>query len=209
MASLQTGLRTFTVIAVLTCCGCSWFKHRREPAEPAAAGSATPSVDALVAPARLAPDAEALRAATVLATDFYEMRMRLGKSGLPDEGEMKAYRAFLCPALSGLMDVARTRQQEYVAAHPDDKPPLVEGDLFSSLFEGPDAVSAAGTNVEGDGARVTLAMRAGDGDQAPRWKDELLLDRHEGIWCIADVQYRGDWPFANKGRLTETLAAPF
>jgi hypothetical protein len=207
MASFQTGLRIFTLVAVLACCGCSWFKARR--AEPAPAAAAPAAALALPAPAALPPDAEALREATELATDFYEMRLRLGKSGLPDAGELKAYRAFLCPALADAMEQALVRQQEFIGAHPDEKPPLVEGDLFSSLFEGPDVVSAAGTAVEGQGARVTLAMRAGEGDQAPHWKDDLLLERRDGIWCVADVDYRGDWPFANKGKLSQKLAAPF
>lgn len=200
---IKVGTLALALAAVLAGSGCSWFKSRREAA-PATAAEPV----AAVAPAPLAPDAAALRAATLLATDFYEMRLRLGKHGLPDAGEMKAYRAFLCPALATAMDAARARQQAYAAAHPEDKPPLVDEDLFSSLFEGPDVVTAAGTVVEGDGARVTLAMRAGEGDQAPRWKDDLLLSREEGIWCIADVEYRGDWPFANKGKLSTTLAEP-
>jgi hypothetical protein len=213
MASLQTGFRGFTVAAVLLCCGCSWFHHRRHEALPSDSAPATVGSDAAaelgLKAQPLPPDEEALRAATTLATDFYEMRLRLGKSGLPDAGEMKAYRAFLCAPLADAMDSARARQQEYKAAHPDDKPPLVDGDLFSSLVEGPDSVSAAGTSIDGDGARVTLAMRAGEGDDAPHWKDDLLLARPDGIWCIADVEYRGDWPFANKGKLTTTLAEPF
>jgi len=207
MTSLKNLTTGVVLVALLTGSGCSWWRHRHAaPAE-----TATPAGDAAlsIAPAALPPDGEDMRAATELVTDFYEMRHRLGRTGLPDENEMKAYRAFLCPPLAAAMDEARVRQRAFIDAHPDEKPPLVEGDLFSSLFEGPDAVSAAGTNVQGEGARVTLAMRAGDGEQAPHWKDELLLDRHDGIWCIADVEYRGDWPFANKGRLTETLAAPF
>jgi hypothetical protein len=52
-------------------------------------------------------------------------------------------------------------------------------------------------------------MRFGEGDQATRWKDKVLLAKDEGSWCIADVEYTGDWPFANKGKLSTTLAAPF
>jgi hypothetical protein len=206
MASIKTGFRIVVVAAVLMCCSCSWFKHRRDGAPAAAPAEAA---EAAAPAAAATPDDAALRSATALAADFYEMRLRLGKSGLPDAGEMKAYRAFLCPALADAMDSARTRQQAFIAAHPDDKPPLIEGDLFSSLFEGPDVVNTALTTVEGEGARVTLAMRAGDGDQAPHWKDDLILARDEGVWCIADVEYRGDWPFANKGKLSTTLAAPF
>ena len=210
-AMTRAGIAGIAVLSLLATSGCSWWKHRRERA---AAGAETPAVivaepAAAASAAALPPDAEALRAATVLATDFYEMRLRLGKTGLPDAGEMKAYRAFLCPDLAHMMDAARARQAAWIAANPEEKPPLIEGDLFSSLFEGPDAVSAAGTTVTGDGARVTLAMRAGEGENAPHWKDDLLLARPDGIWCIADVEYRGDWGFANKGRLSEMLVAPF
>ena len=211
--AMKTSIAMLAMAAMLAGSGCSWWKNRRN-SEPAVAEAAAPSAQAAeaalaIAPAPLSPDAEALRAATVLATDFYEMRLRLGKHGLPDAGEMKAYRAFLCPALADAMDAARARQQAYIAAHPDDKPPLVDVDLFSSLFEGPDAVSPGPAAVEGEGARVSLSMRAGEGDEGPRWRDDVLLQRQDGIWCIADVEYRGDWPFANKGKLSETLAAPF
>ena len=30
----------------------------------------------------------------------------------------------------------------------------------------------------------------------------------DGIWCLADVEYGGDWPLANKGRLGTALQAP-
>jgi len=107
------------------------------------------------------------------------------------------------------MDAARVRQRAYMAAHPDDKPPMIEGDLFSSLFEGVEVATPAGTEVNGDSARVAMSMRFGEGDAAVRWKDAVLLGRDEGSWCIADVEYRGDWPFANKGKLSTTLAEPF
>jgi len=195
------------LIAVLMSCGCSWWRHRHDARGEAAApaGDATPTI----APAALPPEGEAMRSATVLVTDFYEMRLRLGRTGLPDEAEMKAYRAFLCPPLAAAMDAARVRQNAYKQAHPDDKPPLVEGDLFSSLFEGVDVVTPAGTEVIADGARVDLSMRFGEGDDAMRWKDTVLLAREQDSWCIADIEYRGDWPFANKGKLSQTLAEPF
>ena len=214
MLAIRNGFRVATLLAVVAMgSGCSWFHHfRHDKAEPVEEVTPTvgPSAAAeLGVKTPLPPDAEALKAATTLATDFYEMRLKLGKSGLPDAGEMKAYRAFLCPSLADAMDSARERQKAYIAAHPEDKPPLVEGDLFSSLFEGPDAVSAAGTEVEGDGARVTMAMHYGEGDDATRWKDDVLLSRNDGIWCISDVEYKGSWDFANKGKLSATLAEPF
>jgi hypothetical protein len=206
-AITRAGIAGIALVALLAGSGCSWWKHRRERA--AASAPAPAVVVAEPSAAALPPDAEALRAATTLATDFYEMRLRLGRTGLPDAGEMKAYRAFLCPALADMMDAARARQSAWIAANPGEKPPLVDGDLFSSLFEGPDAVSAAGTTVDGEGARVGISMRTGEGENATRWRDDLLLSREDGVWCVADVEYRGDWGFANKGRLSEMLVAPF
>lgn len=210
MASFKTCFRGVTLLVVLLCCSCSWFKHRRE-AEPAAAPAASAgeaAADLGLAPAPLSPDAEAMRAASTLVSDFYAMHERLGRSGLPDASEMKAYRAFLCPALADSLEAARLRQVAYIAAHPDDKPPLVDADLFSSLFEGPDVVTPGSTEVDGEGARVLMSMRAGEGENAVRWKDDVMLERQGGIWCIADVEYGGSWPFAHKGRLSEMLAAP-
>ena len=207
MTSLNNLSRAVVLVAVVTASGCSGWRHRHDAPAPAA----TPAGDAAlsIAPAALPPEGEAMRAATTLVTDFYEMRQRLGRTGLPDEGEMKAYRAFLCAPLASAMDAARVRQRAYMQANPEEKPPLVEGDLFSSLFEGVDVVTPAGTEVNADGARVAVAMRFGEGDSAVRWKDVVLLSRDQDTWCIADVEYRGDWPFANKGKLSQTLAEPF
>ena len=208
MASMKTGFRGIALAAIVLGSGCSWFHHK--PDTQAADASATAPADAQLAigpPAT--PDSVESKKATTLVTDFYEMRDRLGRTGLPDEGEMNAYRAFLCPSLSAAMDAARVRQKLYIDEHPDDKPPLIEGDLFSSLFEGTDVVTPNGTEVTGDTAVVTLSMRFGEGDQAARWKDKVLLAKDQGSWCISDVEYTGDWPFANKGRLSTTLAEPF
>jgi len=208
MASFKTGFRAVTVAAVVLCCGCSWFHHKRHDA-PADASPAAAADAALAIGPAATPESAEMRSATTLVTDFYDMRLRLGRSGLPDETEMNAYRAFLCPPLAAAMDSARVRQRAYIDEHPDDKPPLVEGDLFSSLFEGVEVATPIGTEVTGDTARVNLSMRFGEGEQAVRWKDAVLLAKDQGSWCIADVEYRGDWPFANKGKLSTTLAEPF
>jgi len=209
MTSFKTGLKGATIAAVLLSCGCSWFHHKKHDQAAEATQAAPVSDAALAIGAPVSPESAEMKSATKLVTDFYEMRARLGRTGLPDDKEMNAYRAFLCPTLTAAMDAARVRQKLYIDEHPDDKPPLVEGDLFSSLFEGTESVVPNGTQVTGDTASVNLSMRFGEGDQAVRWKDSVLLAKDQGSWCIADVEYHGDWPFANKGKLSATLAEPF
>jgi hypothetical protein len=209
MASMKMAGRGVALAVIVLGSGCSWFHHKKPDAQAADASATAPSDAALAIGEPATPESAEMKSATTLVIDFYEMRAKLGRTGLPNENDMNAYRAFLCPPLSAAMDAARVRQKLYIDEHPDDKPPMIEGDLFSSLFEGTDAVTPNGTEVDGDAATVTLSMRFGEGDQATRWKDKVLLAKDEGSWCIADVEYTGDWPFANKGKLSTTLAAPF
>ena len=200
------------VAAALLLGGCSWFSHKSaksdadDPATTAtadtAAESAAEPAPASEAPAPVAPPAQSPEAAVV---DFLTMHQRLGNSGLPDAGSMSAYGAFLCPSLTSALRDARVRQEQFRASHPDEKPPLVEGDLFSSLFEGPESYSAAESRIEGSRARVTMDLRHGEGGGATSWQDTVVLELDDGIWCISDVEYGGKWPFANRGRLSETL----
>jgi hypothetical protein len=63
--------------------------------------------------------------------------------------------------------------------------------------------------LDGEKARVTLAMSNGEGRKATRWTDVIVLARDAGNWCVDDVEYQGAWPFANKGKLSDKLKAEF
>lgn len=204
--------RLALLVLLLELAGCGWFRNRRGDEAPDA--PVAPAAAEVAPAARAAPPAPALSEAELagareVAEDFYEMHRRFAGRGLPATADMNAYAAFLCPALVGKIGAARARQEEFVRAHPDEKPPLAEGDLFSSLFEGAEAASVVETSADGDGARVLMALSRDDGRGTVRWRDAVLLSRDDGVWCIADVEYRGDWPFANKGRLGSNLEAPF
>jgi hypothetical protein len=215
MNRLPAMVTTLAVTSLILLSGCSWFGHKHAKADDgdakttATTETAAATTDAATAESVAEAPAAPVQPPAALAEDFYVMHRRLGNSGLPDVGAMNAYNAFLCPSLGALILDARKRQQQYIAANPDDKPPLIEGDLFSSLFEGPDTVKATDTVVNGNHARVTLAMRYESGAKATKWNDTAVLALDDGIWCLEDVEYQGKWPFANRGRLSESLKAEF
>jgi hypothetical protein len=195
---------------------CSWFRHKDKTAEPAqpaadaAANEAAPasppeSAASTAEAASPAAPAEAAQGPAAVAIDFLSMHQRFGNSGLPDRGSMNAYAAFLCPNLSEAIRAAQVRQEQFKASHPDEKPPLVDGDLFSSLFEGPETFAVSDTRINAGKADVDVAMSHGEGNGTTRWTDTLQFDLDDGIWCLSDVQYHGTWPFANKGSLGTTL----
>jgi hypothetical protein len=220
MTRLPSISRSLAIMALILLSGCSWFSHKRDKAsagnpEPAASaqaeGAATVVEADMTSADATADDAQATprQGPGALVEDFYAMHKRLGNSGLPNSGAANAYNAFLCPSLSDLILDARKRQQQFIASHPDDKPPLIEGDLFSSLFEGPESAKAGESVINGDRARVSLELRSDAGAKVLKWTDTVVLELDDGIWCIDDVEYQGKWPFANRGKLSDSLKADF
>jgi len=132
--------------------------------------------------------------------------------GLPDEVQFARIAPYLSPTLSALVVRAQEARRNHVNAHPGDKPPLADGDLFSSLFEGPTGFEIAASDERGQHARVKVKFRYADarpGFPGVAWQDEFLLTRTGpgADWRIDDVEYQGQWDFANKGRLSDVLRA--
>jgi len=141
-------------------------------------------------------------------SSFLRAYRRLGFSGLPNAREEKALAPFLSPRLRELMAKARAEQTTFAAKNPGEKPPLVEGDLFSSLFEGPTSFTVGETRIDGNRAVTTVVFSYADPvSKAPAfsWKDRYLLVQLGARWLLDDVEYAGDWDFAPFGRLSEAL----
>jgi len=87
------------------------------------------------------------------------------------------------------------------------EPPLWEGDLFTSLFEGATGGKIAAVRVDGKSAEVDVEWiyDTKDGQQAVVWQDKFYLVMHDGAWRIDDIDHLGDWEFAFHGRISELL----
>ena len=141
--------------------------------------------------------------------DFYELRIaQLPNGGAPDEPALKLIAAMLTPRLQCLLKTAHRYDEAFLATQPGDKPPFVEGDLYSSLFEGPSRVKAQPARLARDIAWVPVRMffDAGGKFDATGWTDTVVLNRIDGRWLIADVNYGGNFAFGNSGRLSGVLA---
>jgi hypothetical protein len=147
-----------------------------------------------------ADDAEMTKA----ADGFYAVAHTSG-SGLPDAAVRERLAPWLTPQLATLIDRASASEAGFMAAN-KNSPPLIEGDLYSSLYEGPTAF-AIGT-CSGDSraghCAVNLTYDAKGGGPI-RWTDTLYLANTGDGWKVDDIGYGGTWDFGNKGRLSETL----
>jgi hypothetical protein len=133
---------------------------------------------------------------------FYAKYVKLRPAGLPTPAQQKALAPYLSRRLLGLMDAARVYQEQARKAHPDEKPPFVDGCLFASLFEGPKAFRIGRTVADGQGFKVQVHFSAGQG---VAWDDEVLVTREDGRYVIDDVLLSGVGPFNPPGRLSTTL----
>lgn len=145
-----------------------------------------------------------------VVSSFYELCIRERVTGLPTDEQFESMREMLSDNILGLLADARMEQAEFARENPDEKPPWIEGDLFSSLFEGPTRFTVGEAVIERDRARLKVSFADDDTDDGKpfEWKDDILLVIDvNNEWKIDDIEYRGDWDFASRGRLSESLGS--
>lgn len=138
---------------------------------------------------------------------FYGVYLKLHSFGIPTEQERAQYSPYLSPELSELLKRAKEAEQEHEASTKGEEPPLVEGDIFTSLFEGANSYSIASCeSKDASGLCVVDFKYLNPGDKSDfKWKDKVYLVRRNGSWAVDDIEYLGDWQFMHKGRLKDLL----
>jgi hypothetical protein len=164
----------------------------------------TAAVALLVMPALFATPgaARADSDSAAVVHQFYETYIKLSPPGLPTAAQQKTLSPYLSHRLLGLMDAARAYSKKVAKAHPDEKPPFVDGCLFASLFEGPKSFKVGTTVAEGQGSKVKVHFTA---DQDVVWDDEVIVIKEDGRYVIDDVLLSGIGQFNPPGRLSTNL----
>ncbi len=139
---------------------------------------------------------------------FYGAYLLVHPMGVPEEVQLSKLKAYLTPSLASLLRDADAAETAYRKRTNNEVPPLVEGDLFTSMFEGASAFDVLPAHVDGDRAecKVQLTYRDADPKYNVTWKDGVFLVRGPSGWLIDDIEYGGDWQFMHKGRLRGLLA---
>ena len=202
------GLAALSILSVLAACGRSPAMAGSEAAPAAAEAAATVSAPAVLPAA--APEQ--------VVADLYTALAAQRPSGAPDDAQRAALAPLLSSELIGLLQRADAARTAARAAAPTEKPPFTDGDLFSSLFEGPTAhvVGKAVPAADAPGGRLgdlrvpvtlTHVSDPAGGGKGTTWTDTVLLREENGRFVVADIAFGGDWDFANKGGLLSGLRA--
>ncbi|HEY2884018.1 MAG TPA: hypothetical protein VGJ08_02250 [Rhizomicrobium sp.] len=158
-----------------------------------------------VASAALAAGSEADDMAAA-ANGFYGVYRTFHPSdGIPSAADRAKYSPFLSPALETLLSEAAAAETRFSKAN-KDSPPLIEGDLFTSMFEGATSVQVGTCSGDSKKGRCSVKLEYDDKMAKPTtWNDTVFLVNTSTGWRVDDIAYGGSWAFGNKGRLTELL----
>lgn len=125
--------------------------------------------------------------------------------GIPDAAGRAKYAPFISPALDKLLAEGNAAEIKFNKAN-KASPPLIEGDLFTSMFEGATSYKIGACKLSGGGASCTVDLVYDDHKDAPtRWTDTVYLTQSKAGWRVDDIGYGGNWDFGNKGRLSATV----
>jgi hypothetical protein len=157
----------------------------------------------LTASPALADDAGAMHAA---AEGFYGVYKGFHPSdGIPDPAGRAKYQPYVSGTLATLLEQAGSAEAAFSAKN-KGAPPLIEGDIFTSLFEGATTVSIGACTGDARHGQCAVALsHAASRDKPVSWTDTVYLVNTPAGWRVDDIGYGGGWDFGNKGRLSQTL----
>lgn len=130
--------------------------------------------------------------------------------GIPDAKDRAKYEPFISPALDAILKKGDEAEDKFAKAN-KDSPPLVEGDLFTSNFEGATAYKVGACTGDAKTGHCAVLLTYDPGktnnpkDKPFSWTDTVYLVATPAGWRVDDIGYGGTWDFGNKGKMTETL----
>jgi len=143
---------------------------------------------------------------------FYDVYkgQRAEGGGIPDATGRLRYQPVLSPRLNKQLTDAAKAQARLTAKVKNAVPPVLEGDIFSSLFEGASAWKVGVCQGDTKTARCSVALSyappAGSRAKPANWADTVLLVNTPQGWKVDDVVYDAAFAFGNTGQLSGMLA---
>jgi hypothetical protein len=146
-------------------------------------------------------------AVTAAANGFYSAFVdarSLSGGGIPDAATRARFQPLLTPRLNKALGDAAAAEARFAAKN-KNSPPLIEGDIFSSLFEGPTSFKLGVCKGDDKIQHCAVSLSRQDAGQKPvGWTDTLIL-ANSGGWKVDDIGYDANFAFGNTGTLSETL----
>lgn len=143
---------------------------------------------------------------------FYEWRIRSQMTGAPDQDQLAQMSPYITEELRALLATARPTAGD-ISKKPAkrkggrNKRAFAEGDLFSSLFDGPTSFTMDKDEVETHGNEHVVPVRLTSAKQLPavNWVDKVKVVNEGDRYLVADIEYGSHWEFGANATLMGTL----
>ncbi|MBX3506780.1 MAG: hypothetical protein KF895_14970 [Parvibaculum sp.] len=148
--------------------------------------------------------------ATRAAAAFYDIVLSERPMGVPEPDLRARLRSVISADLDSRLAQAAEAERRHTERVNNEEPPYLQGDIFSSLFEGATGYEISDCDEKGERlieCEVTLVY---DAEDPVQWKDRLILvasPANPRTFLVDDIAYGGDWDFASRGTLKEMLNA--
>jgi len=139
--------------------------------------------------------------------DFYADHFVAPYYGVPDSARLATIRPYLTDSLARLLARADSVRNADILRAPQDVPSWSEGDVFTSLFEGPSSFYIRPAVREGSEVKVPMYFehRSPADTAAVIWVDTAIVVEEHGRPVVADIKFGGTWAFGRKGTLVGLL----
>jgi hypothetical protein len=138
-------------------------------------------------------------------TSFYDTYLAVRLRGIPVEDQQRRLAPFCSARLNDLLKEADRAEDRYYEATKGEVPPLMEGDVFTSLSEGATSFNVTSCEKEDNSCAVEFRYVESRESRPTVWKDKVYLVKESKAWLIDDIEYAGDWQFMHRGRLGKVL----
>jgi hypothetical protein len=140
--------------------------------------------------------------------NFYKAALALQNDGIPEKTDIEKLSPFISKPFKNLLLEARKAEDKYFQKTKGEVPPLIEGSLFFSLFEGADKVISITAETKTDKISYLIEFEYRDRygkKEKIRWRDRVILVMENNKGVVNDLELLGKWPFGAKGKLSDIL----
>lgn len=142
-----------------------------------------------------------------VVTSFYQANQTSHPTGALTLSELLTFRQFVSVPLFELLKNVSEAEEAHLRETQDQQPPLVDGNLLTSMPQGATTFRIINCQLESDQGmcRVELVYSDARHKSPAKWVDRVVLTRDVRGWVIANIIYAGDNGAMRSGDLHSTL----
>jgi hypothetical protein len=137
---------------------------------------------------------------------FYSLRIASRTQGTPSVEQLEQLAPHISEELRALLEQALLQHHRIASRTVQSQRTFVEGDLFSSLFDGPTSFVAQGTEHRPSGEyMVSVLLKSSYQLPILSWTDRVKVIQENGRYVVADIEYANHWAFGSNTALVASL----